>query len=226
MNTRYFNTSPEIIRWAILLYVRYPLSLRQVEELLAERGIDISHESIRRWWNRFGPGIARNLKVRRSPPSSWSWHIDEVFVRINGVQHYLWRAVDHEGEVIECAVTKKRDRHAAKALLRRLIKRNGSPSRIVTDKLGSYRAALRELGYTGMHDTARWNNNRAENSHQPFRRRERSMQRFRSISSLQKFVAVHSQIHNHLNHERHLIRRRDYKVARTQSIVEWQESCA
>jgi putative transposase len=138
MNTRYFNHSEAIIRWAILLYVRYPLSLRQVEELMAERGIEVSYETIRLWWNRFGPEIAKELGNRRAASgciSRWRFHIDEVYVRIDGIQHYLWRAVDHEGEVIDCVVTKKRDKKAALKLLRKLLKRGIAPSEIVTDKL-------------------------------------------------------------------------------------------
>lgn len=226
MNTRYFNYSEDIIRWAILLYVRYPLSLRQVEELLSERGMDVSYETVRLWWNRFGPEIAKSIRNRRKAGSLWSWYLDEAFVRINGKPRYLWRAVDHEGEVLDCVVTKKRDKAAALQLLRRLLKRNGVPATIVTDKLRSYPAALRELGFSGEHYTEKWANNRAENSHQPIRRRERAMQRFRSMATLQKFVAIHAQIHNHFNHERHRICRQDYKVARSRSLQIWQKSCA
>lgn len=226
MNTRYFNYPEDVIPWAISLYIRYPLSLRQVEELLAERGIDVSYATVRLWWNRFGPDLAHTIRKSRRPASRWSRHLDEVFIRIKGQQVYLWRAVDHEGEVLNCLVTKRRDKPAAMRLLKALLKRHGSPSTIVTDKLRSYPAALRELGYSGDHCTDKWANNRAGNSHQPLRRRERSMQRFRSLATLKKFIGIHSQIHNYFNHERHLIRRSDYKVARGRSFEIWQECCA
>ena len=147
---RYFKTSPEIIRLAVMMYVRFPLSLRQVEDLLHERGIDISYETVRAWWNRFGPVFASEIRKRRTASMQgmlhWNWHLDEVFVRINGEIHYLWQAVDHEGEVFEAFVTKKRDRKAALKFLRKVLKRHGRPEVIVTDCLRSYRAAMREIG--------------------------------------------------------------------------------
>ena len=179
---RYFNSSPEVIRLAVMMYVRYPLSLRQVEDLLCERGIDICHETVRYWWNRFGPLFAAEIRKRRVHHrfySLWRWHLDEVFVRINGKTHYLWRAVDHEGEVVEVFVTKRRDRRAALEFLTRAMKRYGRPASIVTDRLPSYRAAMKVIGNEGCQETGRWLNNRAENSHQPFRRREGAMARFR-----------------------------------------------
>ena len=140
---RYFKTSPEIIRLAVMMYIRFPLSLRNVEDLLHERGIDITHETVRFWWNRFGPLFAKSIRKRRVQStnySNWIWHLDEVFVRINGELHYLWRAVDHEGEVLEAFVTKRRDRKAALKFLRKAMKRYGAPAQIVTDKLPSYKA--------------------------------------------------------------------------------------
>ncbi len=183
-----------------MMYVRYPLSLRQVEDILYERGIDISHEAIRYWWNRFGPMFAGAIRTRRIEGrgwSNWRWHLDEVFVRINGERHYLWRAVDHEGEVLEAFVTKRRDRRAALTFLKRTMKRYGRPQSIVTDRLPSYRAAMNVLGNPGRQVCGRWLNNRAENSHLPFRRREGAMARFRDIKTLQQFAAVHSSIYNH-----------------------------
>ena len=145
---RYFKTSPEIIRLAVMMYVRFPLSLRNVEDLLHERGIKVSHETIRFWWNRFGPIFAAEIRKERMdrmrPFSGWRWHLDEVFVKINGERHYLWRAVDQEGEVLEAFVSKKRDRKAALKFLRKLMKRYPRPNAIVTDQLSSYRAALRQ----------------------------------------------------------------------------------
>jgi putative transposase len=193
---RYFQTSPEIIRLAVMLYLRFPLSLRNVEDMLHERGIEVSYETARVWWQRFGPLFASEIRQKRRQSmrsvSRWRWHLDEVFVRINGVQHYLWRAVDHEGEVLEAFVSKARDRKAALTFLRKLMKRHGRVDELATDKLRSYGAALKELGASGLQTTESWENNRAENSHQPFRRRERAMLRFRRMRSLQKFAVVHS----------------------------------
>lgn len=227
---RYFKTSPEIIRLAVMLYVRYPLSLRNVEDLLHERGIEISHETVRFWWNRFGPMFAAAIRRRRIDRMhalpDWSWHLDEVFVKINGVTHYLWRAVDHEGEVLEAYVSKSRDRKAALKFLRKTLKRHGRPHVFVTDKLRSYGAALKDLGLPDERETGQWLNNRAENSHQPFRRRERAMLRFRRMRSLQKFAAVHSSIHNLFNAERTLSSRDNFKAGRTAALTEWRQLCA
>jgi putative transposase len=146
---KYFKTSPEIIRLAVMMYVRYPLSLRNVEDLLHERGIDICHETVRFWWHRFGPLFAAEIRKRRVEgmrSSRWRWHLDEVFVKINGERHYLWRAVDHEGEVLESFVTKTRDKKAALKFLKKTLKRHGPVGEFVTDCLRSYGAALRELG--------------------------------------------------------------------------------
>jgi putative transposase len=221
---RYFKTSPEIIRLAVMMYVRFPLSLRNVEDLLHERGIDISHETIRYWWNRFGPMFAADIKRKRIQSlrchSNWKWHLDEVFVKINGETHYLWRAVDHEGEVLESVVTKRRDKRAALKILRKLMRNYGEPETIVTDKLKSYGAALRELGISGHETNGRWINNRAENSHLPLRRRERAMQRFRRMRSLQKFASIHASVHNHFNQERSLYSRTNFKKNRTAALSE------
>ncbi len=153
-----------------MMYVRYPLSLRQVEDLLHERGIDVSYETVRSWWNRFGPMFAAEIRKKRVAAHrnwpQWRWHLDEVFVRINGETHYLWRAVDHEGEVLESFVIKKRDRKAALRFLRKAMKRYGRPESIVTDKLRSYRAAMKDIGNCARQEIGRWLNNRAENSHQ------------------------------------------------------------
>src|SRR5665811_1759028 len=191
---RYFNSSPEVIRLVVLMYVRFPLSLRNVEDLLFERGIDISYETVRFWWNRFGPMFAGEIRKQRVSYMRgyrhWRWHLDEVYVKINGEMHYLWRAVDHEGEVLESYVTKRRDRRAALKFLKRTMKRYGRPRSIVTDRLRSYRAAMNVIGNAADQTCGRWLNNRAENSHQPFRRRERAMQRFRAVRTLQKFAAA------------------------------------
>ena len=220
---KYFKTSPEIIKLAVMYYIRYPLSLRQVEDILAERGIDVTHETIRFWWNRFGPIFAKEMKQRSgNEHSNWRWHIDEVFVRINGVQHYLWRAIDQEGTVLDSVVTKRRDKRSALKLLKKLLSEYGSPDEIVTDKLGSYRAALRDLGIPQCHETGQYKNNQSENSHLHFRRRERAMGRFRSMGSLQKFTAIHAAMFNHFHHQRHLERRSTFKSLRAQSFADWQ----
>jgi putative transposase len=223
---RYFKTSPEIIRLAVMLYVRFPLSLRNVEDLLHERGIEVSHETVRFWWNRFGPLFAAEIRRKRAERlrsgRQWRWHLDELFVKINGTRHYLWRAVDHEGEVLESYVTKTRDRRAALKFLRKAMRRFGRPERIVTDRLRSYGAALKEIGAADRQVTERSLNNRIETSHLPFRRRERAMQRFRRMRSLQKFAAVHSSVSNHFNTDRSLSSRPIFKHARTAALSEWR----
>jgi len=175
---RYFNSSPEVIRLVVMMYVRYPLSLRNVEDLLHQRGIDVSYETVRFWWNRFGPMFAAEIRRKRVDRmrafTHWRWHLDEMYVRINGEMHYLWRAVDHEGEVLESYVTKTRDKAAALAFIKKALKRHGSAKSITTDGLRSYKAALNEIGAADRQEVGRWANNRAENSHLPIRRRERS----------------------------------------------------
>jgi len=224
---RYYKTSPDVIRSAVMMYVRFPLSLRQVEDLLHERGIDISYETVRAWWNRFGPLFAAEIRKNRSAAMrrlpQWRWHLDEVFVRIKGETHYLWRAVDHEGEVLEAFVTKKRDRKAALRFLKKAMKRYGNPLEVVTDRLRSYRAAMKEIGNEARQQTGRWLNNRAENSHQPFPRRERAMAGFRNAKSLQKFAPIHSSLHNHFNQERHHYNRQAFKLRRSIALSEWRQ---
>jgi putative transposase len=223
---RYFNSSPEVIRLVVMMYVRYPRSLRNVEDLLAERGIDIRHETVRFWWNRFGPMFAGETRKRRVAHMraypQWRWHLDEVFVKVNGKLCYLWRAVDHEGEVLEAVVTSKRDKAAAVKLLKRIMKKYGRPQGIVTDRLRACSAVMKEIGARDRHEVGARLNNRAENSRQPFRRRERAMQRFRSMKTLQKFSSVHAQVHNHFNQERHLIIRQVYKQRRLAALAEWR----
>src|SRR3984957_11501462 len=179
---RYFNSSPEVIRLVVMMYVRYLLSLRNVEDLLAERGIDISHETVRFWWNRFGPMFAAEIRKRRVAHMrgypQWRWHLDEVFVKVNGRLCYLWRAVDHEGEVLEAVVTARRDKAAALKLLKRIMKKHGAPRSIVTDRLRAYSAGMKEIGAADRHEVGGRLNNRAENSDQPFRRRERAISGF------------------------------------------------
>jgi putative transposase len=201
--------------------------VRNVEDLLHERGIDVSHETVRFWWNRFGPMFAAEIRRKRVDQmrafSDWRWHVDELFVKINGERHYLWRAVDHEGEVLEAVVTKRRNKRAALKFLRKLMKRYGRPREIVTDRLPSYRAALRDLGGSDLQTTGRWLNNRVENSHLPLRRRERAMLRFRRMRSLQTFASVHSSVYNLFNQERSLSSRQVFKLNRTAALEEWRQ---
>ena len=227
---KYHKTSPEIIRLAVLMSVRFPLSLRNVEDLLHERGIDISYETVRAWWNKFGPVFASDIRKKRvagyANYTHWKWHLDEVFVKINGELHYLWRAVNQEAEVLETYVTKRQNSQAALKFLRKIMKRHGPPQTIITDKLRSYKAAMRQLGNMNKQDTTKHHNNQAENSHQPFRRRERAMNKFRAQKSLQKFVSIHAQFHNHFNHERHLNRRDIFKKYRDSALAEWRQIAA
>ncbi len=209
-----------------MMYVRYPLSLRNVEDLLFERGIDICHETVRKWWNRFGPMFAGEIRRKRVGHmrafTHWRWHQDEVYVKINGEMHYLWRAVDHEGEVLESFVTKTRDKATALKFIKKSMKRHGRTKAIVTDGLCSYGTALKEIGAVRLQETGRWKNNVFENSRQPLRRRERAMLRFRRMKTLQKFVSVHSQVHNHFSQERHLFSHKINRERRSAALAEWR----
>jgi putative transposase len=220
---RYFRSSPEVIRFVVMLYVRFPLSLRNVEDLFIERDIDLCHETVRLWWKRFGPMFAADIRRQRVNRMrgfrQWRWHLDEMSVKLNGEMVYLWRAVDHESEILESFVTKKRDKYAALPFMKRALKRHGRPEVIVTDGLRSYPAAMRDLGNLDRREMGRWLNNRAENSLLPFRRRKRAMLRFRQIKTLQKFASVHASISNHFNLERHLVDRNTYKLRRSAALA-------
>jgi putative transposase len=223
---RYFNSSPEIIRLAVMMYVKFPLSLRNVEDLLHERGIDICHETVRFWWNRFGPMFVAEIRRKRVDHmrsyTHWRWHLDEVYVKINGEMHYLWRAVDHEGEVLESFATKTRDKAAALTFMKKLMKRHGRAKGVTTNGLRSYKAAMKDIGNPDKQEVGRWANNRAENSHLPFRRRERAMLRFRQMKTLQKFSSVHASVHNQFNQDRHLVSRDAFKERRSAALAEWR----
>jgi transposase-like protein len=209
-----------------LLYLRFTLSYRDVEDLLAERRFDISYETVRRWVLKFGPAVARRLSRHRPRPSD-RWHLDEMVVRIAGEQRYLWRAVDHEGEVLDMLVQRRRDRRAALRLMRKLLKKYGlAPKLLVTDKLRSYATAFRRLRLTCPHEQGLRNNNRAENSHQAVRRRERKMQRFKSARSAQRCLSMHAAVHNTFNLRRHLISRSTLRVFRAEAAVKWQGAVA
>ena len=209
---------------------RVRLELRQGNDQLDGLSIDISYETGRAWWNRFGPIFTAEIRKKRFAPTrdspQWRWHLDEVFVRINGETHYLWRAVDHEGDVLEVFVTKRRDRKAALKFPRKAMKRYGRPKVIVTDRLRSYSAAMKIIGNEARQVTERWLNNQAENSHQPFRRRENSMAKFRNAKSLRKFASIHSSIHNHFNQERHLYNRQTFRLNRAAALAEWRQLLA
>src|SRR6202163_2000040 len=221
-----YRFPPEIIQQAIWLYVRFTLSLRDVEDLLAERGIAVSYETVRRWVNHFGPKIAADLRKRRPKPHT-TWHLDEVYPKIDGCLVYLWRAVDAEGEVLDVLVQARRNKRAALKLMRKLLKKYGFiPERLVTDDLRSYGAAARDLGIAHRHQRGRWRNNRAENSHQPTRRRERKMQGFKSPGSAQRFLSVHAAAYNTFNVQRHLSSARTHRAFRASAMQAWREVVA
>ncbi len=217
----------EIISHAVWLYHRFCLSFRDVEDLLAERGIEVSYESIRQWCNRFGPDYARELKKRTGHLGD-TWLLDEVFITIRGKLHYLWRAVDQDGDTIDILVQKRRNKRAAKRFFRKLLKGQcAAPRRMVTDKLKSCSAARREVMSSVPHCTDRYANNRAELSHQPTRLRERQMRRFKSTGQTQRFLAVHGEIGNLFRLGRHLMRACHYREFRSRAFSEWQlATCA
>lgn len=218
---------PDIIRYAVWLYFRFTLSIRDVEELLAQRGIEVSLEAVRCWVIKFGPLIAANLRRRRTPPTG-RWHLDEMVVRIGGRRMYLWRAVDDEGEVLDVLVQKRRNKQAALKLLRKLLRNQGiHPETITTDKLASYRAAARDLGLSSRHRAGDMReNNRAENSHLAIRRRERKQQKFKSQGSAQRFLASHAAVYNTFNTQSHLISRPGLRTLRAQAHEAWVAATA
>ena len=210
-----------IIQHTIWLYGRFTLSLRDVEDLLAERGIEISYETVRRWVLKFGASVARRIRRSRTRAHK-QWHLDEMIVMINGKKQYLWRAFDAEGEVLDFLVQSRRNTKAARRLMRKLLKKQGyAPSIVVTDKLRSYGAALRTLKLTCAHIQGRRKNNRAESSHQPVRRRERKMQRFKSSGPAQMFLSFHAAVYNLFNVQRHLISCRNLRQFRNEAFNQW-----
>jgi putative transposase len=215
-----------IIQHAVWLYFRFPLSFRDVEDMLAERGMDVSYETVRRWSVKFGLGYARTLRRLRPRPDC-RWHLDEVFVSISGKRMYLWRAVDCEGEVLDILVQSRRNKKATLKLMRKLLKRQGFvPDAFVTDKLPSYGAALGDLGLSKRHDFGGRKNNRAENSHLPVRQRERRMQRFKSPGSAQRFLSTHAAIYNSFYTQRHLISRNTLRKFRNEAMEQWRDATA
>ncbi len=221
-----YRFPPVIIQHAVWLYFRFPLSYRDIEDLVAERGIDLSYETVRRWALKFGQAYARRLRTTRPRPDV-RWHLDEVFVSIAGKRMYLWRAVDSEGEVLDILVQSRRNKKAALKLMRKLLKKQRFvPDAFVTDKLPSYGAALKDLGLTKHHDFGGRKNNRAENSHLPVRQRERRMQRFKSARSAQRFLSTHATVYNTFNVQRHLISRKTLRQFRNQAMSLWQTATA
>jgi putative transposase len=220
-----YRFPPDVIQRAVWMYLRFTLSYRDVEELLAERSIVVTYESIRRWVLTFGPAIARSLRARRPKPHS-RWHLDEMFANIGGKQMYLWRAVDGEGEVLDVLVQAKRDRRAAQKLMRKLLKKQGmAPDEWVTDKNPAYGAALRALKLTQAPHTRRKRaNNRAESSHVPVRRRERKLQGFKSPRSAQRFLSLHAATYNTFTVPRHLTTARTHCLFRAEAFEAWRNT--
>ncbi len=213
----------EIISHAVWLYHRFGLSFRDAEDLLAQRAITVTYETIRQWCRTFGPVYARTLRRRRGRMGD-TWHLDELFVNIQGRQQYLWRAVDEDGDVLDILVQSRRNRRAAIRFFRKLLKRQGCvPRRLITDKLRSYSAARHTVMPSVVHCTDQYANNRAEVSHQPTRQRERQMRRFKSAAHTQRFLSVHGPVQNLFRVGRHLLRAVHHRLLRTQAFGVWRE---
>ena len=218
---RGFCFPPEVIAHAVFLYHRFPLSLRDVEDLLAQRGIAVSYETIRRWCRRFGPHYARNVR-RQQPTAGDHWLLDEVFLQIQGRRQYLWRAIDQDGDILDILMQRRRNGRAATRFVRKLLKQQQrSPNRLVTDKLGSYRVAHRAEIASVPHDTTQYANNRIEASHRRTRVRERQMLRFRSAGNAQRFLSVQASILNLFNWGRHQLRAKQYRCFRARAFDAW-----
>jgi putative transposase len=221
-----FRYPSEIISHAVWLYHRFCLSFRDVEELLAARGIIVSYETIRRWCMKFGQTYAHLLKKSQGQLGD-QWFLDEVFIKINGRRHYLWRAVDQDNNTLEILVQTKRNKRAALKFLRKLLKSNPAPNRITTDKLRSYSAAINVIGPSIPHDTDQYSNNIVEISHQPTRQRERQMRKFKSAGQAQRFLACHAVINNHFRLQRHLLKAKHYRFFRKRAFDLWSQiACA
>ena len=221
---RGYRFPPLIIGHAVWLYHRFCLSFRDAEDLLAQRGLSVSYETIRSWCRTFGPAYARSLRRRRGRVGD-TWYLDELFVTIRGEQQYVWRAVDQDGDVIDLLLQSRRDRHAAARFFRKLLKGQGrAPRRVVTDKLRSYAAAHRTAMPSVVHSTRQYENTRAEVSHQPTRHRERQMRRFKSAAHAQRFLSVHSLVQNLFRVGRHVVRAVTHRLLRTRAFGVWQEA--
>jgi putative transposase len=221
-----FRYPNEVISHAVWMYHRFCLSYRDVEELLAARGIIVSYETIRQWCLKFGQSYAAVLKKSQGQLGD-QWFLDEVFIKINGIPHYLWRAVDQDNNTLEILVQAKRDKNAALKFLRKLLKSNLVPNRITTDKLRSYSAAFKVVGSSIPHDTGQYKNNLVEISHQPTRQRERQMRKFKSPGQAQRFLACHAVINNHFRLQRHLLKAKHYRFFRDRAFELWSQiTCA
>src|SRR5712692_10994970 len=217
-----YRFPPDIISHAVWLYHRFCLSFRDTEDLLAQRGITVSYEAIRQWCRRFGPAYARILR-RRQGRLGDTWHLDELFVHIQGRQQYLWRAVDQDGDVIDILLQPRRDQRAAERFFRKLLRgQKKEPFRIITDKLRSYSAAMRTILGDVAHNTESYANNRAEASHQPTRQRERQMRRFKSAGQAQRFLSLHGVVQNPFRLGRHLLSSTNHRLLRSRSFGVWQ----
>ena len=225
MESRYrrHRFPPQIISHAVFLYHRFTLSFRDVEDLLAERGILVSYESVRRWCRKFGPDYACSLR-RKQGRLEDIWYVDELFLTIRGQRRYLWRAVDQDGDVIDILVTSRRDRRAAKRFFRKILRHQGKPPwQLVTDKLRSYPAAHREVFPSVIHRTGQYENNRAEVSHQHTREQERQMRRFKSIAQAQCFLSVHGPIQNLFRVGRHHLKAIHHRMLRDRAFADWRQ---
>ena len=222
-----YRFPPDIISHAVWLYHRFCLSFRDAEDLLAQRGVTVTYETIRQWCQRFGPVYARRLRRRRGRLGD-TWHLDEVFVTIQGRHQYLWRAVDEDGDVLDILLQSHRNRRAAVRFFRKLLKTQGRiPRQLITDQLRSYAAACRTVMPSVVHVTDQYANNRAEVSHQPTRQRERQMRRFKSAAQIQRFASVHGIVQNLFRVSRHLLRSAHHRLLRTRAFVEWDAvTCA
>ena len=222
-----YRFPPDIISHAVWLYHRFSLSFRDAEDLLAQRGITVTYETIRQWCLTFGPTYARTLRRRRGRLGD-TWYLDEVFVTIQGRRQYLWRAVDQDGDLLDILVQSRRDRRAAVRFFRKVLKRQGRlPRRLITDKLRSYSAAHRTVMPSVPHSTRQYENNRAEVSHQPTRQRERQMRRFKSVGHAQHFLSVHGLVQNLFRTGRHVLRAVHHRLLRARAFGLWHEvTCA
>jgi putative transposase len=217
---------PEIIQYAVWLYHRFNLSHRDIEDLMSHRGIEVSYEAIRLWCNKFEPKYAERLR-RKHQGYGDTFFIDEVFVKIHGEQHYRWRAVDQDGEVVDVFLQKRRDGKAAKRFFKRLLRKHrGEPRKIVTDKLRSYEVAHRELIPETIHDPSQYANSRCGLSHEPTRVRERGMRKFKSMHQAQRFLNAHAAVHNFFNLGRHLVSAENYRYSRLRAFATWEKAAA
>ena len=215
--------SAEVISHCVWLYFRFPLSFREVEELMLQRGVTVSYETVRRWCAKFGQVYAYGLRRRRPRPGG-TWHLDEVFIKINGERKYLWRAVDADGNVLDILVQNRRNKAAARRFFRRLMKKTRAvPRVVVTDQLRSYGAAHREVMPSVEHRQSKYLNNRAENSHQPTRQREHALKGFRSVGGAQRFLSAFSGISSHFRPRRHLMTASGYRAEMTVRFVIWDQ---